>query len=86
MDLKRGEEVIESKKTILCSTGFSDPILICFDHPVQGMAEVGVVIENELTTDEEKAEVVNFYFAPSTDSKNGTGVQGGQIPLIVFYA
>ncbi|VDK45355.1 unnamed protein product [Anisakis simplex] len=30
-------------------------------------------------------EVVNFFFTPSADSKNGTGVQGGQIPQILFY-
>lgn len=52
----------------------------------EGMAEVGVAIENESTTDEEKTDNVNFYFTPSADSKNGTGVQGGQIPLIMFYA
>lgn len=35
MDLKKGDEVFESKKAVLFSTGFSDPILIYFEHPVQ---------------------------------------------------
>ncbi|KAM3717883.1 BTB/POZ domain-containing protein [Dirofilaria immitis] len=52
----------------------------------EGMAEVAVAIEKEETNDDEENNTVNFYFAPSADSKNGTGVQGGQIPIIAFYA
>ncbi|CAG9532260.1 unnamed protein product [Cercopithifilaria johnstoni] len=109
MELKRGGEVVESKKAVLSSTGCSEPILIHFDHPVhieaevkhtasvimegkdlsffgqEGMTEVAVAIEKG-HSDEEENDTVNFYFAPSADSKNGTGVQGGQIPIIAFYA
>ncbi|EJW77953.1 hypothetical protein WUBG_11136, partial [Wuchereria bancrofti] len=51
-----------------------------------GMTEVTVVIEKEQRSDEDENSAVNFYFTPSADSKNGTGVQGGQIPVIAFYA
>uniref|UniRef100_A0A915PUH9 BTB domain-containing protein n=1 Tax=Setaria digitata TaxID=48799 RepID=A0A915PUH9_9BILA len=108
MELKKGDELLESKKTVLSSTGSPEPILVHFDHPVQiepevkhtasvtmegkdlsffgqeGMTEVGVVIEDEQITNADHT--VNFYFTPSADSKNGTGVQGGQIPIIVFFA
>lgn len=110
MELKRGDEVLESQKTILSSTGSSEPILLYFNHPVQvepevrhtasvimegrdlsffgqeGMTEVTVIIEKEQKSDENENSTVNFYFTPSADSKNGTGVQGGQIPVIAFYA
>uniref|UniRef100_A0A0R3RYJ1 PHR domain-containing protein n=1 Tax=Elaeophora elaphi TaxID=1147741 RepID=A0A0R3RYJ1_9BILA len=110
MELKRGSEVMESKNTVLPSTGCSEPILVHFDHPVQieaevkhtasvimegkelsffgqeGMTEVAVVIDRVQANDEEGNSTVNFYFTPSADSKNGTGVQGGQIPIIAFYS
>ncbi|VDO55481.1 unnamed protein product [Onchocerca flexuosa] len=52
----------------------------------EGMTEVAVAVEKERTSDDEENTTVNFYFTPSPDSKNGTGVQGGQIPIIAFYA
>lgn len=48
------------------------------------MAEVGVSLNDDENQLEEN--VVNFYFVASMDSKNGTGVRGGQIPCILFYA
>ncbi|KAL3984666.1 PHR domain family protein [Acanthocheilonema viteae] len=109
MELKRGDEMMESKKAVLSSTGCSEPILLHFDHPIQieaevkytasiimegrdlsffgqeGMTEVAVTIKKEQTGDDEENDTVNFYFTPSADSRNGTGVQGGQIPIIAFY-
>lgn len=49
------------------------------------MTEVAVAIEKKQTSEKEGSDIVNFYFTPSADSKNGTGVQGGQIPIIAFY-
>ncbi|EFO24501.2 Btbd6 protein [Loa loa] len=110
LELKKGDEVLESRKAVLTSTGCSEPILLHFDHPVQiepevkhtasvimegknlsffgqeGMTEVSVAIDKEERSDNEENNIVNFYFTPSADSKNGTGVQGGQIPIIAFYA
>lgn len=50
------------------------------------MTEVAVTIEKKQQSDEKENNTVNFYFTPSAESKNGTGVQGGQIPIIAFYA
>ncbi|MFH4984108.1 hypothetical protein AB6A40_010817 [Gnathostoma spinigerum] len=47
------------------------------------MAEVSVQIKDCCGV---IRDIVNFFFMPSADSKNGTGVQGGQIPEIIFYA
>ncbi|VDD90832.1 unnamed protein product [Enterobius vermicularis] len=51
-----------------------------FGH--DGLPEVCVQAEDSKDSAEE---TVNFYFTASEDSKNGTGVQGGQIPEIMFY-
>lgn len=50
------------------------------------MTEVSITIDKEQRRNDEENETINFYFTPSADSKNGTGVQGGQIPIIAFYA
>lgn len=52
---------------------------------LQGMSEVVVLVKNHGRKNDSE-EYVNFFFTPSADSKNGTGVQGGQIPQILFYA
>lgn len=51
----------------------------------EGMSEVVVLVKNHGRKNDSE-EYVNFFFTPSADSKNGTGVQGGQIPQILFYA
>lgn len=51
-----------------------------FGH--DGLSEVSVHAQ---TGEGVVGETINFYFTPSEDSKNGTGVQGGQIPDIMFY-
>ncbi|CAJ0961717.1 unnamed protein product, partial [Mesorhabditis belari] len=44
----------------------------------EGMPEVQVSISNSST--------ITFSFEASPESKNGTGIQGGQIPELLFYA
>ena len=48
------------------------------------MSEVNVQAQ-KMSDDGEESCCVNFYFMDSEDSKNGTGVHGGQIPEIMFF-
>ena len=43
----------------------------------EGQAEVKCAVDER--------RFVTFAFSPSAESRNGTGIQGGQIPQILFY-
>ncbi len=71
-------------------------IQVFFEHPVQAEPDVfytaSVVLDGaELSyfgqegMPEVQAGAVTFQFQCSADSTNGTGVQGGQIPELLFY-
>ncbi|KAK2818223.1 hypothetical protein Q7C36_022156 [Tachysurus vachellii] len=79
------------------SDGSSGTFPVFFEHPVQVEPDTfytaSVVLDgNELSYfgQEGMTEVqcgkVTFQFQCSSDSTNGTGVQGGQIPELIFYA
>ncbi|XP_060943846.1 BTB/POZ domain-containing protein 3-like [Limanda limanda] len=79
------------------SDGSSSTFTVWFEYPVQIEPDTfytaSVVLDgNELSYfgQEGMTEVqcgkVTFQFQCSSDSTNGTGVQGGQIPELIFYA
>lgn len=97
MELKRQGATLALALTAFVSDGSSSTFPVWFDHPVQveqdAFYTVSVVLDgNELSYfgQEGMTEVqcgkVTFQFQCSSDSTNGTGVQGGQIPELVFYA
>ena len=97
MELKRAGKVLAENSTKFFSDGSSSAFPVYFQNAVQVEADVlytaSVVLEGvELSFfgQDGLSEVcmkgnVNFQFQCSTDSTNGTGVQGGQIPEILFY-
>lgn len=97
MELKRQGVTLAQALTKFVSDGSSSTFPVWFEHPVQveqdAFYTVSVVLDgNELSYfgQEGMTEVqcgkVTFQFQCSSDSTNGTGVQGGQIPELVFYA
>ncbi|XP_056266716.1 BTB/POZ domain-containing protein 6-B-like isoform X2 [Pseudoliparis swirei] len=79
------------------SDGSSSTFAVSFDYPVQIEPDTfytasAVLDGNELSyfgqegVTEVQCGKVTFQFQCSSDSTNGTGVQGGQIPELVFYA
>ncbi|XP_028428376.1 BTB/POZ domain-containing protein 3-like [Perca flavescens] len=76
------------------SDGSSSTFPVSFDYPVQIEPDTASLVldGNELSYfgQEGMTEVqygkVTFQFQCSSDSTNGTGVQGGQIPELIFYA
>ncbi|GLD72036.1 BTB/POZ domain-containing protein 6-B-like protein [Lates japonicus] len=96
IELKRQGTVLAQNFTQFLSDGSSSTFPVWFEHPVQVEQDtfytVSVVLDgNELSYfgQEGMTEVqcgkVTFQFQCSSDSTNGTGVQGGQIPELVFY-
>lgn len=96
IELKRGGKALAQCDTRFHSDGSSSTFRVYFDHPVQIEADTyytaSAVLEgSELSYfgQEGMSEVsvgsVTFQFQSSSDSTNGTGVQGGQIPELVFY-
>ena len=97
IELKRLDRVLGSNHTRFFSDGSSSIFSVFFDYPIQIEADIlyiaSVVLDgnelsyfgqdglSEITTEGE----VNFQFQCSSESTNGTGVQGGQIPEILFY-
>ncbi|CAG0912447.1 unnamed protein product [Notodromas monacha] len=82
--------------TKLVSDGSSNTFHVHFPHPIQIEADqyytASCVLDGgELSyfgqegMSEVQAGCVTFQFQCSVDSTNGTGVQGGQIPEIIFY-
>ncbi len=79
------------------SDGSSNTFSVFFEHPIQIEADTfytasAILDGQELSYfgQDGLSEVtinanVTFQFQCSSDSTNGTGVQGGQIPEIIFY-
>ncbi|MBN3300717.1 BTBD6 protein, partial [Amia calva] len=97
IELKRQGTTLAQNLTKFVSDGSSSTFSVWFEHPVQVEQDtfytVSAVLDgNELSYfgQEGMTEVqcgkVTFQFQCSSDSTNGTGVQGGQIPELVFYA
>ncbi|KRZ69173.1 BTB/POZ domain-containing protein 6 [Trichinella papuae] len=96
LELKRSGQILAQLDTVFMSDGSSRVFPVFFEQPVQIDADVyytaGMVLEgNELSyfgqegMPEVQVHNVTFQFQCSTESTNGTGVQGGQIPEILFY-
>lgn len=96
IELKRQGTVVAQNFTKFLSDGSSSTFPVWFEHPVQVEQDtfytVSAILDgNELSYfgQEGMTEVqcgkVTFQFQCSSDSTNGTGVQGGQIPELVFY-
>ncbi|XP_069494307.1 BTB/POZ domain-containing protein 6 isoform X1 [Ambystoma mexicanum] len=97
IELKRQGLVLAQNLTKFVSDGSSNTFSVWFEHPVQVEQDtfynVSAILDgNELSYfgQEGMTEVqcgkVTFQFQCSSDSTNGTGVQGGQIPELIFYA
>ncbi|XP_077461948.1 BTB/POZ domain-containing protein 3a isoform X1 [Stigmatopora argus] len=97
MELKRQGAPVAQRVVKYFSDGSSSTFAVWFEHPVQIEPDTfytaSVVLDgNELSYfgQEGMTEVqcgkVTFQFQCSSDSTNGTGVQGGQIPELIFYA
>ncbi|XP_014666839.1 PREDICTED: BTB/POZ domain-containing protein 6-B-like [Priapulus caudatus] len=97
LELKRAGGMLAENSTHFFSDGSSNPFAVYLDHPVQIEPDqfytASVVLDGtELSYfgQEGMSEVtchgVAFQFQCSSESTNGTGVQGGQIPEIIFYA
>lgn len=96
IELKRQGTILAQNLTKFLSDGSSSIFPVWFEHPVQVEPDtfytVSAILDgNELSYfgQEGMTEVqcgkVTFQFQCSSDSTNGTGVQGGQIPELVFY-
>ncbi|KAJ3612951.1 hypothetical protein NHX12_019208 [Muraenolepis orangiensis] len=97
IELKRQGATLAQHATAFVSDGSSGTFPVWFEHPVQvepdSFYTVSVVLDgNELSyfgqegVTEVQSGAVTFQFQCSSDSTNGTGVQGGQIPELVFYS
>ncbi|XP_056616579.1 BTB/POZ domain-containing protein 6-A isoform X1 [Triplophysa dalaica] len=97
IELKRQGVLLAHNLTKFVSDGSSSTFPVWFEHPVQveqdAFHTVSVVLDgSELSYfgQEGMTEVqcgkVTFQFQCSSDSTNGTGVQGGQIPELIFFA
>ena len=97
IELKRSGAVLGQCQTKFSSDGSSNTFSVYFDHPVQ--VEPDTFYAANATLDgtelsyfgqEGLTEVtvakVTFQFQCSSDSTNGTGVQGGQMPELIFFA
>lgn len=98
IELKHSGKVLASNAQKFYSDGSSNTFHVHFDNPVQIEADksytASVVLDGaelsyfgqegmqEVIVGDSKA---TFQFQCSSESTNGTGVQGGQIPEIIFY-
>ncbi|CAG2166279.1 unnamed protein product [Oppiella nova] len=97
IELKRMGKVLAENHTKFFSDGSSNTFNVYFEHPIQIEADTfytasAILDGQELSYfgQDGLTEVtingnVSFQFQCSSDSTNGTGVQGGQIPEIIFY-
>lgn len=96
IELKRLGCVLAENHTKFFSDGSSTTFHVFFEHPIQVEADcyytASVVLDgSELSFfgQEGMSEVcmgnVTFQFQCSSESTNGTGVQGGQIPELIFF-
>ncbi|XP_071961777.1 BTB/POZ domain-containing protein 3-like [Antedon mediterranea] len=97
IELKRNKKTLSSMDTRFTSNGLSKTFPIMFEHPVQVEPRItytanAILDGSELSYfgQEGLTEVTcgcaTFTFQCSSESTNGTGVQGGQLPQIIFYA
>lgn len=96
IELKRLGRTLAESNTKFFSDGSSNTFHVFFEHPIQVEPEcfytASVILDgSELSFfgQEGMTEVcmgsVTFNFQCSSESTNGTGVQGGQIPELIFY-
>ncbi|XP_063707524.1 BTB/POZ domain-containing protein 6-B isoform X4 [Culicoides brevitarsis] len=96
IELKRLGRILAENNTKFFSDGSSNTFHVFFEHPIQIEPEsfytASVILDgSELSFfgQEGMTEVcmgsVTFQFQCSSESTNGTGVQGGQIPELIFY-
>lgn len=96
IELKRLGCVLAENHTKFFSDGSSTTFHVFFEHPIQVEADcyytASVILDgSELSFfgQEGMSEVcmgnVTFQFQCSSESTNGTGVQGGQIPELIFF-
>lgn len=96
IELKRLGRVLAENNTKFFSDGSSNTFHVYFDNPIQIEPESfytasAILDGGELSYfgQEGMSEVtvgqVTFQFQCSSESTNGTGVQGGQIPELIFY-
>ncbi|XP_047736582.1 BTB/POZ domain-containing protein 6-B isoform X2 [Hyalella azteca] len=96
IELKKYGEVLASHSTKFFSDGSSTTFPVYFPHPVQVERDVyytasAILDGTELSyfgqegVSEVSLPCVSFMFHCSSESTNGTGVQGGQIPELIFY-
>ncbi|XP_064621360.1 BTB/POZ domain-containing protein 6-B-like [Lineus longissimus] len=97
IELKRNGAILGQRHTKFFSDGSSSTFSVLFENPVQVEPDIyytasAILDGAELSYfgQEGNAEIqcgkVNFMFQCSSDSTNGTGVQGGQIPEVIFYS
>lgn len=96
IELKHNGAVLGQRTTIFKSDGSSNIFPVYFEYPIQIEADAyytaSAILEGtELSYfgQEGMQEMTNgrvtFQFQCSSDSTNGTGVQGGQIPELIYY-
>ena len=96
IELKRNGVILGKNYSKFFSDGSSSTFSVTFDNPIQVEPDTfytasAILDGGELSYfgQEGLAEVqcdkVTFQFQCSSDSTNGTGVQGGQIPEVIFY-
>ncbi|XP_037913724.1 BTB/POZ domain-containing protein 6 isoform X2 [Hermetia illucens] len=96
IELKRQGRILAENDTKFFSDGSSNTFHVFFENPIQVEPDcfytASVILDgNELSFfgQEGMTEVsmgnVTFQFQCSSESTNGTGVQGGQIPELIFY-
>ncbi|KAL1377603.1 hypothetical protein pipiens_004145 [Culex pipiens pipiens] len=96
IELKRLGRVLAENATKFFSDGSSNTFHVFFETPIQIEPEcfytASVVLDGtELSffgqegMSEVSVGTVTFQFQCSSESTNGTGVQGGQIPELIFY-
>lgn len=96
IELKRMGKILAENKTNFYSDGSSNTFHVYFEHPILVEADTyytaSTVLDGaELSyfgqdgVSEMTVGCITFQFQCSSDSTNGTGVQGGQIPELIFY-
>ena len=99
IQLKHSGKVMADNTQKFQSDGSSNTFPVYFDHPVQIEPDKSYTASAVLDGAElsyfgqeglsevviSQAQSLTFMFQCSADSTNGTGVQGGQIPEIIFY-
>ncbi|XP_017778270.1 PREDICTED: BTB/POZ domain-containing protein 6 isoform X2 [Nicrophorus vespilloides] len=96
IELKRQGRVLAESNTKFFSDGSSKTFHVYFNNPIQVEPEsfytASAVLDGaELSyfgqegMSEVSVGTVTFQFQCSSESTNGTGVQGGQIPELIFY-